>query len=92
MIRIAITPAAYAAWERSAPLGVVADDRTRTPSSRIDRLGGRGCADRGGAGGGRTLLAKEFEAAELVNRIIRLLDGPDQRRAQQLAREALADG
>jgi hypothetical protein len=37
-------------------------------------------------------LAKEFEAAELVNRIIRLFDGPDQRRAQQLAREALAEG
>jgi hypothetical protein len=37
-------------------------------------------------------LAKEFEAAGLVNRIIRLLDGPDQRRAQQLARGALADG
>jgi hypothetical protein len=37
-------------------------------------------------------LAKEFDAAELVNRIIRLLDGPDQRRAQRLAREALAEG
>jgi DNA-binding response OmpR family regulator len=37
-------------------------------------------------------LAKEFEAAELANRIIRLLDGPDQRRAQRLAREALAEG
>jgi hypothetical protein len=37
-------------------------------------------------------LAKEFEAAELVNRIIRLFDGPDQRRAQQLARGALAEG
>jgi hypothetical protein len=35
---------------------------------------------------------KEFEAAELVNRIIRLFDGPDQRRAQQLARGALAEG
>jgi hypothetical protein len=37
-------------------------------------------------------LAKEFEAAELVDRLIRLLDGPDQRRAQRLARVALADG
>jgi hypothetical protein len=37
-------------------------------------------------------LAKEFEAAELVNRIVRLFDGPDQRRAQQLAREALTEG
>jgi DNA-binding response OmpR family regulator len=37
-------------------------------------------------------LAKEFEAAELVNRIILLFDGPDQRRAQQLAREALTEG
>ena len=37
-------------------------------------------------------LSKEFEAAELVNRLIRLLDGPDQRRAQRLAREALAEG
>jgi hypothetical protein len=37
-------------------------------------------------------LSKEFEAAELVNRLIRLVDGPDQRRAQRLAREALAEG
>ena len=37
-------------------------------------------------------LAKEFEAAELVNRIVRLFDGPDQRRVQQLAREALTEG
>jgi hypothetical protein len=36
-------------------------------------------------------LSKEIEAAELVNRIIRLLDGPDQRRAQRLAREALGE-
>ena len=37
-------------------------------------------------------LAKEFEAEELVDRLIRVLDGPDQRRAQRLPREALADG
>jgi hypothetical protein len=36
-------------------------------------------------------LAKEIEAPELVNRIIRLFDGPEQREAQQLAREALGE-
>jgi hypothetical protein len=36
-------------------------------------------------------LAKEFEAAELVDRIIRILDGPKQREAQRLAHEALGE-
>jgi hypothetical protein len=36
-------------------------------------------------------LAKEIEAAELVDRLIRILDGPEQREAQRLAREALGD-
>jgi hypothetical protein len=34
-------------------------------------------------------LSKEIEAPELVDRLIRLLDGPQQREAQRLAREAL---
>jgi hypothetical protein len=36
-------------------------------------------------------LAKEIEASELVDRLIRLLDGPQQREAQRLAREALGE-
>jgi hypothetical protein len=36
-------------------------------------------------------LAKESEAPELVNRIIRLFDGPEQREAQRLALEALGE-
>jgi hypothetical protein len=36
-------------------------------------------------------LAKEIEAPEFVNRIIRLFDGPAQREAQRLAREALGE-
>ena len=36
-------------------------------------------------------LMKEFEAAELVNRLIRILDGPEQREAQRLALEVLAE-
>ena len=36
-------------------------------------------------------LAKEIESAELVDRLIRILDGPEQREAQRLAREALGD-
>ena len=35
-------------------------------------------------------LAKEIEAPELVNRLIALFDGPEQRRAQRLAADALA--
>jgi hypothetical protein len=34
---------------------------------------------------------KEIEAAELIDRMIRLLDGPAQREAQRLAQEALAE-
>jgi hypothetical protein len=34
-------------------------------------------------------LTKEIESADLVNRLIRLFDGPDQREAARLAREAL---
>jgi hypothetical protein len=37
-------------------------------------------------------LVKEFEAAELVGRLIRILDGPEQRRARRMATEALAEG
>ena len=36
-------------------------------------------------------LAKEIEASALVDRVIRLLDGPQQRDAQRLAREALGE-
>jgi hypothetical protein len=36
-------------------------------------------------------LSKEIEAPEFVNRIIRLFDGPEQREAQRLTREVLAD-
>jgi hypothetical protein len=36
-------------------------------------------------------LAKEIETPELVDRLIRLFDGPAQREAQRLAREALGD-
>jgi hypothetical protein len=36
-------------------------------------------------------LTKEIEAPELVNGIIRLFDGPDQREAARLAREALGE-
>lgn len=36
-------------------------------------------------------LTKEIELAELVDRVIRLLDGPQQRQAQQLTRDALAE-
>jgi hypothetical protein len=35
-------------------------------------------------------LSKQFEAAELVDRLIRILDGSQQREAQRLARQALA--
>ena len=35
-------------------------------------------------------LAKEIEAPELVNRLIALFDGPEQRSAQRLAADALA--
>ncbi len=34
---------------------------------------------------------KEIEAAELIDRMIRLFDGPAQREAQRLAQEALAE-
>ena len=34
---------------------------------------------------------KEIEAAELIDRMIRLIDGPAQREAQRLAQEALAE-
>jgi hypothetical protein len=34
---------------------------------------------------------KEIEAAELVDRMIRLFDGPAQREGQRLAQEALAE-
>jgi DNA-binding response OmpR family regulator len=36
-------------------------------------------------------LTKQFEASELVDRLIRILDGPEQREAQRLAREALGE-
>jgi hypothetical protein len=36
-------------------------------------------------------LTKKIEAPEFVNRIIRLFDGPEQREAQRLAREALGE-
>jgi hypothetical protein len=35
-------------------------------------------------------LTKEIESAELVDRLVRLFDGPQQREAQRLASEALA--
>jgi hypothetical protein len=36
-------------------------------------------------------LSKEIESPALVDRLIRLLDGPQQREAQRLAREALGE-
>jgi hypothetical protein len=36
-------------------------------------------------------LTKEIESADLVNRLIRLFDGPEQREAARLAREALGE-
>ena len=36
-------------------------------------------------------LRKEFEQPNLVDRLIRLLDGPQQREAQRLAHEALGE-
>jgi hypothetical protein len=36
-------------------------------------------------------LANEVEPAELVNNLLRLLDGPQQREAQRLVREALGE-
>jgi hypothetical protein len=36
-------------------------------------------------------LSKQFEAAELVDRLIRILDGSQQREAQRLARQALGE-
>jgi hypothetical protein len=36
-------------------------------------------------------LTKEIESAELIDRLIRLLDGPQQRQPQQLARRAPAE-
>ena len=36
-------------------------------------------------------LAKEIEAPALADRLIRLFDGPAQREAQRLAREALGE-
>jgi hypothetical protein len=36
-------------------------------------------------------LANEVEPAELVNNLLRLLDGPRQREAQRLVREALGE-
>jgi DNA-binding response OmpR family regulator len=36
-------------------------------------------------------LTKQFEAAELVNRLIRVLDGEKQREAQRVARQALGE-
>jgi hypothetical protein len=35
---------------------------------------------------------KKVEAQELINRLIRIFDGPGQRHAQQLANDALAEG
>jgi hypothetical protein len=36
-------------------------------------------------------LAKEIEAPALIDSLLRLLDGPQQREAQRLAREALGE-
>jgi hypothetical protein len=36
-------------------------------------------------------LSKKMESPEFVNKLIRLLDGPSQREAQRLAREALGE-
>ena len=36
-------------------------------------------------------LVKQIEAQELVDRLIRLLDGPEQREVQLLARQALGE-
>ena len=36
-------------------------------------------------------LVKQIEAQELVDRLIRLLDGPQEREVQLLAREALGE-
>ena len=36
-------------------------------------------------------LAKEVESAELMNNLLTLLDGPQQREAQRLVREALGE-
>jgi hypothetical protein len=36
-------------------------------------------------------LAKEFKQPDLVDRLIRLFDGPEQREAQRLAHEALRE-
>jgi hypothetical protein len=36
-------------------------------------------------------LTKEIESAELVDRLTRLRDGPQQRQAEQMAHEALAE-
>jgi hypothetical protein len=36
-------------------------------------------------------LSKQFEAAELVDRLIRILDGSQQREAQRWARQALGE-
>jgi DNA-binding response OmpR family regulator len=36
-------------------------------------------------------LVKHFEGPELVNRLIALLDGPQQREAQRMAREAMGE-
>ena len=36
-------------------------------------------------------LAKEVESAELINNLLTLLDGPQQREAQRLVREALGE-
>jgi hypothetical protein len=40
----------------------------------------------------KSYLSKGIEAAELISRLISLLDGPEQRRAQRLARAALGEG
>jgi hypothetical protein len=36
-------------------------------------------------------LAKQTESAELINNLVTLLDGPRQREAQRLVREALGE-
>jgi hypothetical protein len=36
-------------------------------------------------------LSKQLEAAELVDQLIRILDGPQQREEQRLARQALGE-
>jgi hypothetical protein len=36
-------------------------------------------------------LSKEVESAELINNLLTLLDGPQQREAQRLVREALGE-